>query len=159
MDKIEILNIEEFLELLRYNVGDIDDVSDIDFNDEIASIEKIGDIQTVDIEVENDHLFYANGILTHNSAYGNKEAGLESVADSLGIAQTADVFFSIIRSKEMDELNQVLVTIQKNRNTGNMSSMIMGIDYPHMRYSDINSVSSVQESNFNFNAGGLDEPW
>jgi hypothetical protein len=82
----------------------------------------------------------------NRNSYGNKEAGLESVADSLGIAQTADVFFSIIRSKEMDELKQVLVTVQKNRNTGNMSPFIMGIDYPKMRYLDINSDSNFQNN-------------
>jgi len=44
--------------------------------DEIVSIKKVGIRKTVDIEVENidgspcDHLFYCNGILTHNSAAG-----------------------------------------------------------------------------------------
>ena len=38
--------------------------------DEIVSIKKIGIRKTVDIEVDGDHLFYCNGILTHNSAAG-----------------------------------------------------------------------------------------
>lgn len=102
----------------------------------------------------------------NRGAYGNKDAGIESIADSLGIAQTADVFFSIIRSKEMDELNQVLVSIQKNRNTGNMSSIMMGIDYPKMRYYDINGDISNTQANtiedipkFDVFGGMGDEPW
>lgn len=104
----------------------------------------------------------------NRGAYGNKDSGIESIADSLGIAQTADVFFSIIRSKEMDELNQVLVTFQKNRNTGNMGQMFMGIDYPKMRYYDISGDTNVTyspksdvKSNFDDLDGldGLNIPW
>jgi intein/homing endonuclease len=39
----------------------------IEFKDEILSIDPIGEMDTIDIEVSGDHLFYANGILTHNS--------------------------------------------------------------------------------------------
>ena len=40
--------------------------------DEIVSIKKIGIRKTVDIEVDGpDHLFFCNGILTHNSASGD----------------------------------------------------------------------------------------
>ena len=39
--------------------------------DEIVSIRKVGIRRTVDIEVDGDHLFFANGILTHNSASGD----------------------------------------------------------------------------------------
>jgi intein/homing endonuclease len=39
--------------------------------DEIVSIRKVGKRKTVDIEVDGpDHLFFCNGILTHNSAAG-----------------------------------------------------------------------------------------
>ena len=39
--------------------------------DEIVSIKKIGIRKTVDLEVDGDHLFFCNGILTHNSAAGD----------------------------------------------------------------------------------------
>ncbi len=39
----------------------------MEFKDKIVSIECIGEMDTVDIEVSGDHLFYANDILTHNS--------------------------------------------------------------------------------------------
>jgi len=39
--------------------------------DEIVSIKKIGIKPTIDIEIDGpDHLFWCNGILTHNSAAG-----------------------------------------------------------------------------------------
>jgi len=38
----------------------------IEFNDEIESIEYIGEDYCIDIEVSDDHLFYANDILTKN---------------------------------------------------------------------------------------------
>ena len=75
----------------------------------------------------------------NRAGYGNKESGLEAVADSMGLAFTADTFFSIVRTKELDELNQILVTIQKNRNTGNMNSITIGFDRSKIRYYDINS--------------------
>ena len=34
--------------------------------DEIVSIKKIGIRQTVDVEVDGDHLFFCNGILTQD---------------------------------------------------------------------------------------------
>lgn len=35
--------------------------------DKIVSITEIGDGELLDIEVSNNNLFYANGLLTHNS--------------------------------------------------------------------------------------------
>jgi len=40
----------------------------VDCEDEIISIEETGEIEMIDISVSGDHLFLANGILTHNSA-------------------------------------------------------------------------------------------
>ena len=80
----------------------------------------------------------------NRSGYNNKESGIESVSDSLGIAMTADLFFSIIRSKDMDKMNQVLISVQKNRNTGNMSSNIIGVEYSKMRYFDIASTDYIE---------------
>lgn len=59
--------------------------------DEIISIEELGEEITYDIEVSDDHLFLANGILTHNSADGKKMSGLNSISESTGVSATADV--------------------------------------------------------------------
>jgi replicative DNA helicase len=83
----------------------------------------------------------------NRSGYNNMESGLEAVSNSLAIAQTADCFFSIIRNKEMDETGQVLITIQKNRLKGNLDSLIIGVDYPHMRYYDLGGDNTIINHN------------
>jgi replicative DNA helicase len=83
----------------------------------------------------------------NRSGYNNMESGLEAVSNSLAIAQTADTFFSLIRNKEMDELGQVLITIQKNRQRGNLDSLIIGVNYPYMRYFDLDGDTTIKNVN------------
>ena len=65
------------------NIYDIEDnktlesMKDIDFDDEIVSIECLGEGDSIDIEVSDDHMFYANDILTKNSF------GIPATADSI----------------------------------------------------------------------------
>lgn len=49
-------------------------------HDEIVSIEKLGKRKTVDIEVTGNHLFYANGVLTHNS---NSDVDLTNTSECI----------------------------------------------------------------------------
>lgn len=160
-ETLEVLDLEGFLNLLEYYVGTEQDISGIDFNDTITKIEHIGDIDTIDIEVDGDHLYYANNILTHNSGYGNKDAGMENVSDSMGIAMTADTFCILIRTKEMDEQNQVVFNFVKNRNTGSLTSAIVGVDFPKMRFYDLEQIPDInispieQASKFDFGANDL----
>ncbi len=60
----------------------LDSMESIDFNDEIISIECIGEGDSIDIEVSDDHMFYANDILTKNSF------GIPATADSMIIQGT-----------------------------------------------------------------------
>jgi len=73
----------------------------MDFNDEIISIEQLGNCDMLDIEVSDDHLFYANDILTKNS---------------LGLAATAD-FMSILGTNDDDMVyeSELCGKIVKNR--------------------------------------------
>ena len=136
LDENRILNKDEFLELMEHNYGNPKDYVHIDFLDEIVNIEELPEEELIDIEVSDDNLFYANGILTHNSAYGNTDAGLESVSDSIGLVQTADTFCFLINSDSMKEQNQVLLKFEKNRNTGQLNSLMLEVDYAHMRYTN-----------------------
>lgn len=72
----------------------------------------------------------------NRSAYGNLESGLESVADSLGIIQTADTAFIFVSNDQMKEMGQMIWKAVKNRNTGSLSSTMVKADFPHMRFSD-----------------------
>lgn len=72
----------------------------IDFNDEIVSIEEVGILDTIDISVSGDNLFYCNDILTKNS---------------FGIPAIADMLFALVNSDELYDLNQLMIKQIKNR--------------------------------------------
>jgi len=73
----------------------------------------------------------------NRSAYGNKEAGLETIADSLGIVQTADVFVAMITDDVLKENGRMYWKFLKNRNTGMLKSQLVGIDYTRARFYDV----------------------
>lgn len=92
----------------------------LDFNDEIISIEEVGDHETIDISVTGDQLFYCNDILTKNS---------------MGVVHTADAVFAMIATEEYDEQGQVGMKQLKNR-WGDISSyrrFVLGIDKSRMK--------------------------
>lgn len=72
----------------------------------------------------------------NRSAYGNLESGLESVADSLGIIQTADTACIFVSNDQMKEMGQMIWKYVKNRNTGSLSNVMVKADFPHMRFTD-----------------------
>jgi hypothetical protein len=102
----------------------------IDFNDEIISIEEVGILDTIDISVSGDNLFYCNGILTKNS---------------FGIPAIADFMLAIINSEELYELNQIMIKQLKNRYRDlNLNKrFVIGVDRAKMRLYDVED--SAQE--------------
>lgn len=96
----------------------------------------------------------------NRSGFGNKDAGMENVSDSLGIAMTADVFVILVRSKELDAENRVMLNFVKNRNTGLLTGTVIGVDFPKMRFYDVDSIQTSSEtsetiSKFDFSADAL----
>lgn len=79
----------------------------------------------------------------NRSGFNTTEAGLESVGDSLAIAQTSDTFMIINRTEDLDNLNQISLAFKKNRNTGNMDTLVLNVDYEHMRYASLGSLDGV----------------
>jgi len=88
----------------------------IDFiMDEIESIELIGDKETVDISVEDTHMFYANDIYTHNSAVNEDIIMADKISNSYEKIMIADFVMSVSR-KPGDKIGkQARVHIVKNR--------------------------------------------
>src|ERR1035437_135061 len=95
------------------------------FEDEIISIDECGEYETMDIEVDGNHLFFANDILTHNSAYNDKEeSSLANMGESIKKVEHSD-HVALIRNKvdEKDEkdmrvaseIGQFKISIGKNR--------------------------------------------
>jgi len=110
---------DEYIEMMKLVLQEQDEKNilndlTIDYNDEIVGIEEIGDMETVDISVTGDQLFYCNDILTKNS---------------IGLAATADVILSIFQTEEDQEMNIIRLGMMKNRYGPRGMVQTMRIDY------------------------------
>jgi len=83
--------------------------------DEIESIELIGEKETVDITVEDTHMFFANDIYSHNSAAEEDIIEGHNIADSFKKVMTADFVLSLSRKVEDKIAGTGRVHIIKNR--------------------------------------------
>jgi len=103
---------------------------------EVVSIEEIGEMDMIDIEVSRNHLFYANDILTHNSS---SDVGLEDTSESFGLPATADFMFALIATEELQDLGQIMVKQLKNRyaDPGSNRRFVLGVDRSKMRLFDV----------------------
>ena len=70
----------------------------------------------------------------NRSAYGNIDAGMESVSESLKIMMTADVAILLINNEQMREMNQQLFKFVKNRYTGKMDNLMMEVIFDRISY-------------------------
>jgi hypothetical protein len=110
----------------------------IDYNDEIVSIEECGVKETIDISVSGDNLFYCNGILTKNS---------------FGLPATADFMFALISTEELEKENKIMVKQLKNRynDPTTHKRFVVGIDRSRMKlYNVDNAENLVEEKEFDF---------
>ena len=116
--------------------------------DEIVSIEEIGETDTIDIEIDSDErVFYANGILTHNSGYSQSEMGMDNIADSMAIAHTADLIISIVQPDDLKENSQMKFEIIKSRISAGGKSGIVNFDKETLRIINQSEVAPKEESN------------
>lgn len=133
---MKVVDSNEFIEMI--NLSMIDEVNyNVDYNDEIVDIEYIGETELMDIDVTGNHLYYANDILTHNSAVNNTDASNDSVSDSIGTVQTADFIIFLLQNERMKEESLITCKVTKNRFTGRTDQWDMNIDYEHMRFNDL----------------------
>jgi len=113
--------------------------------DEIISIELLSEeMETVDIAVSNNNLFFANGILTHNSAFGQADPGLETVAESTGISSTSDVMCSIYQDESDKELGLISLGLMKNRFGIRNVTRKMRIDYKTLSITEDEHVNDTE---------------
>ena len=98
--------------------------SNLIYNDEIVSIEEVGALETIDISVSGDNLFYCNGILTKNS---------------FGLPATADLMFALISTEELEAQGHIMVKQLKNRynNANENKRFMIGVDRSKMRLYDL----------------------
>ena len=57
----------------------------------IVSIEEVGEVDMIDIEVTGNRLFYANDILTHNSGYGNSDVELTDTSECIWVNEKIEL--------------------------------------------------------------------
>lgn len=108
------------------------------FDDEIVSIEECESEYTIDIMVDNTtHLFFANGILTHNSEFDATDLSMNSASESSGLVATVDGMFGIIQDPMMLTNNEYKLKLLANRDEGYKNSYKKFlVDYQHMRISE-----------------------
>jgi hypothetical protein len=120
--------------------------------DEIVSIEEIDDIETMDIEVDGDHLFMANDILTHNSGYDHKDnLSVTQMGESIKKVEHAD-FVALIRSqKETDnehfistEGGTMMIYIGKNRSGPKEKTAKLSTKFAQFRLDDISRTDQFE---------------
>jgi len=117
--------------------------------DEIVSIECIGNMEMLDIEVSGNHLFYANDILTHNST---SDMDLTNTSESMGLVHTVDLMLALISTEELEGMGQIMIKQLKNRHgdLNNHRRFVAGIDRSKMKLYDVDDKQQedVHESGF-----------
>ena len=114
--------------------------------DEIETIEEIGEMETIDIQVSGNHLFFANGILTHNSGYGQMNVEMDNIADSMGIAHTSDLIISLSQPEELKENNQMKFEVIKSRISQMGGKGIVNINHDKMRIENVDEDQDIAET-------------
>lgn len=71
-------------------------------------------------------------------AFNNLDIGLDSISDSVGIAQTADVIIGILSTEALRERKESVWRFFKNRNSGILKDIVVNTDFSKMRFSDSN---------------------
>lgn len=91
----------------------------------IVSIEYVGDQDVIDIEVSGNHLFYANGILTHNSAIEATDLNQSHIQGGMSKINTSDYVVGIKQDDLMRAAGEIWFQIMKSRNSGGVGKKIL----------------------------------
>ncbi len=82
----------------------------------------------------------------NRGSYDNLDAGLDSIADSLGVIQTADTVLAILSNQALREEKKTLLKFLKNRNTGQLSSHLVEAHFETMRFLDYDEENQTLEN-------------
>lgn len=133
LSNLDLFELCDLLIKLEKDKKDKSEFTDsyINYNDEIVSIEDIGIKETIDIGVSGDNLFYCNDILTKNS---------------FGVVACVDTMIALIKTDELEQLNQVM--FKQIRNRDNDVSLyrrfVVGVDKNKMRLYDVEQNAQVE---------------
>ena len=126
VDDLDIFELSDLLiklELEKLEKNMLSDCS-IDYNDEIVSIQDVGELETIDIGVSGDNLFYCSDILTKNS---------------MGLPMTVDCMVAMISTDELEELGQVMIKQIANRyaDSAYYKRFVIGVNRAKMKFFDL----------------------
>ena len=91
----------------------------------IVSIEAIGDVDTVDIQVSGNNLFYANGMLTHNSAIEAEKLSQAHIQGGISKINTSDYTVGIRQDDMMRASGEIMLEILKSRNSAGVGQRLL----------------------------------
>ena len=76
---------------------------------------------------------------TNRAGYSDSDVGLENTSESFGLPATADFMFALIRSEELDQLDQIMIKQLKNRyNDPTLHRrFVVGVDKSKFRLYDV----------------------
>jgi hypothetical protein len=106
--------------------------------DEIVEITELDFEETVDIETDGNHLFFANDLLTHNSAVEEIEFDHSHISGGLSKIQTADNVIGIFTSRAMRERGRYQIQLMKTRSSSGVGSKVdLEFDIDTLRITDL----------------------
>lgn len=90
-----------------------------------------------------------SAIQTTRSANVSTEIDIADVAESFGISHTADLIIAMIRTEELDKLNQVMIQQLKNRynDTGYYNKFVLGLDRGKMKFYNVEESAQTDVTN------------
>lgn len=117
-------------------------------NDTITSIEEIGEVDTIDISLNGDNLFFANDILTHNSGYDEMSPSSSNISGGISKAFTADLVVNIGNTPASRERGEITFMFMKTRNSGGVGKYLsLKFDIDTLRISDLDGYESGNRPN------------
>lgn len=85
----------------------------------------------------------------NRGAYGSTDVDLDNTSESMGLPATADAFFALITSEELESLGQVMIKQLKNRwgDLGRHRRFVIGIERAKMKLFDLESGAQTSIAN------------
>lgn len=76
---------------------------------------------------------------SNREGFANSDVDLNNTSESFGVPATADLMFALVRTEELDELNQIMVKQLKNRyaDPSKYKRFVVGVDPAKMRFYDV----------------------
>lgn len=116
--------------------------------DEIVEITELGYEDTIDIETDGNHLFFANNLLTHNSSVEEVEFDHSHISGGLSKIQTADNVIGIFTSRAMRERGRYQIQLMKTRSSSGVGAKVdLEFDVDSLRIRDLADDDNSSYSN------------